>query len=530
MSCLINPFIFFQQAEVPPSYVDSTKATVDVANSSITIPNPLGSVGDMMVAYISQRNVASISAPAGWTLVDTLTYTTAQRDSIYIKTKESGDTSDWTFSWSGAAKAAAVIYCATGVDDYDFTHKQTASTTTHTADQLINIPSDYVLIQHLTNSNTTFTEDAAMTEREFALSSAGDTSAVFVADEYSASSGDTGTRTITSAVSLTWAFTGLFALFKHPIDAFATTSSIILGTVDPATETNHDALSHAIRAEARLRKIDGGDLTFLNSLVSNLWDNRYNNGTIDGFGLNATFDSFGDGSTNPADAIYSVTTAWCGLAFLDAYLVTGDANHLSYANTCATSLASSDLWNSSGGWAWWSDQAADKVDPDYEVYNVSAQACLLFSRLGVESSKVSAQKTRIEGVQGVGVPAGLFPYSATSSSYDLHHDAYVVEFLIDQNSTAADTWISNHTANYYTGFDLEAAYRPSKGCGYGIYILGQHLPSQADMIGRAQEFVRQIDSSGFRTGYVENIRESSALAFGLATASAVNASIESFFH
>lgn len=108
-------------------------------------------------------------------------------------------------------------------------------------------------------------------------------------------------------------------------------------------------------------------------LVAN---SRHSNGT--GWGLGWEWDAFGDGSVNPADAIYAITTAIAVEGLLNAYEAAGDQKYLDTAVEALASYMPYTTRTEAGAYFWYSNQPADQKS----IFNVSAMLAGMFARAG----------------------------------------------------------------------------------------------------------------------------------------------------
>ena len=97
-----------------------------------------------------------------------------------------------------------------------------------------------------------------------------------------------------------------------------------------------------------------------------------------GWGLGWEWDAFGDGSVNPADTSYGITTALAVDGLLRTYELTRNAQYLDAAIRALESYAQSITLSDHGLFFWYSDQEADAIN----VPNVSAMMAGVFAMAG----------------------------------------------------------------------------------------------------------------------------------------------------
>lgn len=238
-------------------------------------------------------------------------------------------------------------------------------------------------------------------------------------------------------------------------------------------------------------------------LADLLWTRRL--GGACGFGLPEPWDAFSDGTTNTEDTVYSVTTAWAGLAFYDAWDATGDTRQLRRAEACATALAGPELWNDFGGWSWYSDSPHDR---EHHVYNVTAQVALLWHKLGIFPDRVGRA---VDLVRSARTPEGTYRYADYTTSSDLAHDAYVVEFLLEADPTFEfDRWFTDADKAFLNRQGVPTGPK-SKGPGWLLIVMAAADHPRTDEF--ARNYTPRVDQ------LTDDVRHRAALAFGLAAAS-----------
>lgn len=179
-----------------------------------------------------------------------------------------------------------------------------------------------------------------------------------------------------------------------------------------------------------------------------------------GWGLSYPWDAFGDEVDNPANTIYSYTTAAAALAFLDGYEMLGDQRYLAAAHRAADALLHDTCCWRSGNYlsVWYSNQPKDQHE-ERQVHNVNGLTLGVLSRLdkqsptpryGGERSSMSAHLVdeqghgySLEPVDGTEVSDANWRYmQGQDRPNDLIHETFIVEGLLahgtDQASRAAE--------------------------------------------------------------------------------------------
>lgn len=237
----------------------------------------------------------------------------------------------------------------------------------------------------------------------------------------------------------------------------AQAAETILASVDADASDEPDVVLLAARAHLQRPDATVGDsVDRVRALLRHLEDLAVHReaGAI-GWGLSFAWDAFSDGSENPADTVYSYTTAAAGLTYLDAYEVLGEPRYLSLAADAAETLVTEVCCYREGDTTliWYSDQVSDQ-QPEYTVYNVNGLALALFSRLDRLSGdgEFAAQRQAIldellatqgEGLDeephdGVAVSEANWRYDSRSGRpNDLIHETFIVEGLLEDGSPDA---------------------------------------------------------------------------------------------
>ena len=140
---------------------------------TLTINKPAGTIsGDVMIAAIAVRpNTATITAPAGWTLIRRTNNANTNMSSQATYRKVAGAAEPASYSWTfntttGSAGGIATFYGVNSTTPVDVENGQTTpSGTTHTAPSVTTTKAyDMVVTTHSYTSATTWTPPAGMTE------------------------------------------------------------------------------------------------------------------------------------------------------------------------------------------------------------------------------------------------------------------------------------------------------------------------------------------------------------------------------
>jgi hypothetical protein len=184
-----------------------------------------------------------------------------------------------------------------------------------------------------------------------------------------------------------------------------------------------------------------------------------------GWGLAKVWDAFSDGSTNPDHTVYTVTTAYVGHAYWEAWLTTGNPTYLDDAErVCDDMISTIPIFNPTATRMWmaYSDQASDSAVPEYEVYNTSAATAALFLRVGKALRRADLlaygvkMLDRILDAQAV---AGSWEYSYNSGTPELSHAPVIIwSVLVGFQCTGL--------ARFREAGDLGATYWIANAVGY----------------------------------------------------------------
>jgi hypothetical protein len=181
-------------------------ATAQVGSgSSLVVTKPAGlAVGDVMIAAVSSRGNPTISAPAGWTLVNTTTNSTTMRQAVYWHAAGGAEPASYTFTLSQAKAAVVQVNAYSGVSTSapvrSFAGQSNASSTTLTAPAVTANSADGVVVLFGIARSSNLTLAASLTKRT-QIASVGGSNFVSGAegDRTATVTGSTGTFTATSA-------------------------------------------------------------------------------------------------------------------------------------------------------------------------------------------------------------------------------------------------------------------------------------------------------------------------------------------
>jgi hypothetical protein len=124
-----------------------------------------------MVALLDVRGTSSVTAPAGWTLIRTDTYTTSLRMHAYWRVATAADPVSWTWTFSGSRLAAGAIHAYSGVDtttpiDASGGAPAPSASATSTAPSITTTVANTMLVAFYANlADATWTPPAGFTER-----------------------------------------------------------------------------------------------------------------------------------------------------------------------------------------------------------------------------------------------------------------------------------------------------------------------------------------------------------------------------
>lgn len=169
-----------------------------------------------------------------------------------------------------------------------------------------------------------------------------------------------------------------------------------------------------------------------------------------GWGQGFRWDAFGDGSVNPANTVYGITTALAVQALLDVHEMAADATYLVLAEEALDSYAEHFTQSESGGYFWYSEWRRDARP----VLNVSAMLAGQYARLGRVLDRPDYRELARSAANYIlayrrrDVPDARWPYQVgRDKPNDAVHAAYVVQGLEEVTRNAA-----------VAGFDAEASF------------------------------------------------------------------------
>lgn len=176
--------------------------TGNVSAASIAVSVPSRTVaGDVMIAAVTTRNAATITAPAGWTAVGGLNTSSGStmRSAVYYRVVTGAEPASYTFTLSSSGRAVGIIAAYRGVDTanpIDVAGGQAnSSASTITAPSVTASVSGGTLVALFSiATGTTISAPAGMNLRGSDTSGAASGIAMGLADQYLAASGATGTR------------------------------------------------------------------------------------------------------------------------------------------------------------------------------------------------------------------------------------------------------------------------------------------------------------------------------------------------
>lgn len=157
-----------------------------------------------------------------------------------------------------------------------------------------------------------------------------------------------------------------------------------------------------------------------------------------GWGLNATFDAFGDKTVNPASTTYAITLAdHVGPFLLDAYQ--HGVGTVEPLTTIGTILAKLPRWSVDGGLCVpYSTSPNDQINSTYCVHNVNAAVGLFLTDLADAGIGIAGATVLRAGI----VKAEVGTYNATSMNWpydgrattldDIDHEGMNVEALLTE--------------------------------------------------------------------------------------------------
>jgi hypothetical protein len=237
--------------------IASASASSTTATLTLTKPTNTAS-GQVMVATVSGAGTTTISAPAGWTLVQDTT-SGALRQLLYVKVAAAGEPTSYAFASSGSRNASGGITTYSGVNatvPVDASDEALGASGNAAAPSVTtSAANDLVITAVAIASATTVTPASGTTERYDKASASTD---VEVADATAATAGATTARTAVPAITTTaWTAqtvalrdasaaglslaTDAAAAFSASLDAGDQTPSFTFGTTVTDTRTGASA-------------------------------------------------------------------------------------------------------------------------------------------------------------------------------------------------------------------------------------------------------------------------------------------------
>jgi hypothetical protein len=182
---------------------------VSASSTSISVPRPTGAAtGDLLLASISLRGNASVTAPAGWTLVRVDLNGSTMRLVTFRKWTVAGEPASYAFTFSkSTTSAAAGMVAYRGVDpttpvDAHAGQINSSSATRATAPSVATTVAGVTLVSVFGSaSDVTATSPAGMAERYDRQSTGSKRTAVAGDDQTLGAAGSSGVRTATLSKS-----------------------------------------------------------------------------------------------------------------------------------------------------------------------------------------------------------------------------------------------------------------------------------------------------------------------------------------
>lgn len=197
------------------AFRSKASATVNASAATIVVPVPAGVVdGDVLVLAVTARGsntTAAVTTPAGWTLRGSQHSGNGATDiSVYVFMRvAASEPANYTVTVGSTTRIIGIMSAYTGVDNstpFDVASVATggaSSSTNVVAASLTTARAGEMLVGAFgVESNSTFTPDAAMTEREDL--SVGTLHATELADQLLGAAGATGTRTAVASTTGLW--------------------------------------------------------------------------------------------------------------------------------------------------------------------------------------------------------------------------------------------------------------------------------------------------------------------------------------
>lgn len=314
-----------------------------------------------------------------------------------------------------------------------------------------------------------------------------------------------------------------------------TAAALALEHVTMDGMSDHDTLAYIARTNAALLNSGhGSSANDVETALDALWAARYTAASGGpGWGLDVTFDAFSDGSTNPADTIYSYTSAMAALAFLDGYAVLDDTTQLDRAKA-AMAVLLDDLWGYSSGGAmsvWYSDQPADQANATSVVHNVNALTLAALARIdrydgaSFDATKRAGIEAMISAQEGYLGVAGQWRYRlGAGNRNDLTHHSYMVLGTVEAGMPEAgaalaylwSTWFRASNADFDRN-NNEVMGSTDWGPGDALTALTMSATYEPQARRLAAKLADSVNGSGV-SSYADPGSERSIIRYGLGTA------------
>lgn len=322
-----------------------------------------------------------------------------------------------------------------------------------------------------------------------------------------------------------------------------------VGHIDPDSD-EPDEILLAARARLQLALLDDAHRNAAQDLLERLAELAREHEGRASWGLSYAWDAFQDDVTNPADTIYSYTTAAAAHAFLDGYVVLDDDRWLDWAERAGTSLmVDTCCWEDDDGLSvWYSDQENDQQD-GRQVHNVTGLALGVLDRLAqfdvqVGDDDVTARMAaRLLRRQGQGwtrpddTAATNWPYrDGDDVANDLIHETFIVDGLLwlgsDEAVEAARRSLAGIWSNHF-GDDGAPRYDRHHTAGSndwgppaGLYVLTGPETFRDEARRVAEQLTGQVGEDGWPAPVdPDHLRGTAWYALALARYAAVDAGV-----
>jgi hypothetical protein len=206
----------------------AASASAPSGTLTLTINKPAGAVeNDLMIASIAVRpDIATITPPAGWTLVRRIDNASANANSLAIYWKVAGASEPASYSWtfSTSTGSAGGIRAFFGVDtanpiDVENGQSTPAGLSHETPSVTTTVANAMVVTSHAFSSSATWTPPAGMTEAfDVASEAVPNTAGISIEGNYAiqTAAGATGTKTATASNDADVGNTHILALKPAP--------------------------------------------------------------------------------------------------------------------------------------------------------------------------------------------------------------------------------------------------------------------------------------------------------------------------